>query len=95
MRLCIPIGGTVTNSYGALNTLEKVALRYSKTHGRPSVLIINKVHHFNNDDDGRNVLLQLQQRAEAWATGGELQFLSFELTNNHTPIGIMTVVFTT
>lgn len=74
MRLCIPIGGTVTNSYGALNTLEKVALRYSKTHGRPSVLIINKVHHFNNDDDGRNVLLQLQQRAEAWATGGELQF---------------------
>jgi len=74
------MGGTVTNGYVALNTLEKVALRYSKKHGSPTVLIINKVHRFNNDADGRNVLLQLQQRAEAWAAAGELRFFSSELT---------------
>ena len=64
--------GPVTHVYVALNKLEKVALRYSKGHGRPPVLIINNVHYFNNDDDGRDMLLQLQQRAEAWAASGEL-----------------------
>jgi len=54
----------------ALNKLEKVALRYCQKHVRPPVLIINNVHYFNNDDEGRNMLLQLQQRAEAWAASG-------------------------
>lgn len=57
----------------ALNKLEKVALRYSQKQGRPPVLIINNVHYFNNDDDGRDMLLQLQQRAEAWAASGEFR----------------------
>ncbi|KAF9653607.1 hypothetical protein BDM02DRAFT_3153063 [Thelephora ganbajun] len=56
----------------ALNKLEKVALRYSRKHGRSPVLIINNVHHFNNDNEGRDMLLQLQQRAEAWAAGGTM-----------------------
>ena len=64
----------VTHVYVALNKLEKVALRYSKSHGRPPVLIVNNVHYFNNDDNGRDMLLQLQQRAEAWAASGELRF---------------------
>lgn len=63
----------VTHVQVALNKLEKVALRYSRKHGRPPVLVINNIHYFNNDDDGRDMLLQLQQRAEAWAASGELQ----------------------
>jgi len=60
----------VTHFHVALDKLEKVSLRYSQKHGRPSVLIITDVHYFNNDDDGRNMVLQLQQRAEAWAASG-------------------------
>ncbi|KAF8918241.1 hypothetical protein CPB85DRAFT_1214477 [Mucidula mucida] len=56
----------------ALNKLEKVALRSARRTGRPLVLIVNNVHFFKNDDDGRNMLLQLQQRAEAWAASGIL-----------------------
>jgi len=67
------MGSPVAHVRVALNKLEKVALRYSLKHGRPPVLIINNVHYFNNDDDGRDMLLQLQQRAEAWAASGELQ----------------------
>ena len=60
----------ITHNQIALNKLEKVALNYSRKHGRPPVLIINNIHYFNNDDDGRDMLLQLQQRAEAWAASG-------------------------
>lgn len=55
----------------ALNKLEKVALKVSHRKGRPLVLIINNVHFFKNDDEGRNMILQLQQRAEGWAASGE------------------------
>lgn len=54
-----------------MNKLEKVALRSTKKTGRPLVLVLNNVHLFNNDDSGNNMLLQLQQRAEAWAASGE------------------------
>ncbi|KAF9071642.1 hypothetical protein BDP27DRAFT_1500185 [Rhodocollybia butyracea] len=54
----------------ALNKLEKVALRVVKRRQKPLVLIINNVHYFQNDEEGRNMLLQLQQRAEAWAASG-------------------------
>jgi hypothetical protein len=54
-----------------MNKLEKVALRSAKRTGKPLVLVLNNVHLFNNDDDGRNMLLQLQQHAEAWAASGE------------------------
>ncbi|PCH35614.1 hypothetical protein WOLCODRAFT_156317 [Wolfiporia cocos MD-104 SS10] len=56
----------------ALNKLEKVALRYTRRTGRPLVLVLNNIHFFQNDDGGRNMLLQLQQRAESWAAGGIL-----------------------
>ena len=59
----------------ALNKLEKVAFHYSRKRGRPPVLILNNVHHFNNDDEGRKMLLQLQQRAEAWAASGECNLM--------------------
>ena len=50
-----------------MNKLEKVALRSAKKTGRPLVLIINNIHWFKNDDEGKNMILQLQQRGEAWA----------------------------
>ncbi|EPT02565.1 hypothetical protein FOMPIDRAFT_1015321 [Fomitopsis schrenkii] len=54
----------------AFNKLEKVALRYARRTGRPLVLILNNIHFFNNDDDGKHMLLQMQQRAESWAAAG-------------------------
>ncbi|EJF57530.1 hypothetical protein DICSQDRAFT_173867 [Dichomitus squalens LYAD-421 SS1] len=56
----------------AMNKLEKVALRHARATGKPLILILNNVHYFNHDDAGRNMLLQLQQRAEAWAASGIL-----------------------
>ena len=53
-----------------MNKLEKVALRCAPQRGKPFVLIINNVHFFQNDEGGRNMLLQLQQKAEAWAASG-------------------------
>ncbi|KAJ7594947.1 hypothetical protein C8J56DRAFT_928063 [Mycena floridula] len=63
-------GGPALDIERALNKLEKVALRSASRRNRPLVLIINNVHYFNNDEQGRNMLLQLQQRAEAWAASG-------------------------
>ena len=33
-------------------------------------MIFNNVHLLPNDDDGKNLLLQLQQRAEVWCESG-------------------------
>jgi hypothetical protein len=60
----------------AMNKLEKVALRSARRTGRPLVLIFNNIHFFKNDDEGRNMLLQLQQRAESWAASGAFSSLS-------------------
>jgi len=51
----------------AFNKLEKVALKRRKRVGKPLVLIINAVHLLRDDDDGRDLLELLQQRAEQWA----------------------------
>lgn len=51
----------------ALNKLEKVALERRRSVGRPLILIINSVHLLRDDDDGRDLLELLQQRAEQWA----------------------------
>ncbi|KAJ2922672.1 hypothetical protein H1R20_g14415, partial [Candolleomyces eurysporus] len=56
----------------ALGKLEKVALRCAKRRGKPFVLVINNIHHFRNNEEGRDLILQLQQKAEAWAAGGIL-----------------------
>jgi hypothetical protein len=81
----------------AMNKLEKVALKAARKRGKPLVLIINNVHFFKNDDQGRGMLLQLQQRAEAWAASGmypkpeSVNFTLLRLTD----AGIMTCVFMT
>lgn len=51
----------------AFNKLEKVAMKRRKTVGRPLVLIINSTHLLRDDDDGKDLLELLQQRAEQWA----------------------------
>lgn len=51
----------------AFNKLEKVALKRRQRVGKPLVLIINAVHLLRDDEDGRDLLELLQQRAEQWA----------------------------
>lgn len=51
----------------AFNKLEKVALRRRKKIGKPLILIINNMHLLRDDEDGRDLLELLQQRAEQWA----------------------------
>ncbi|KAK7033861.1 hypothetical protein R3P38DRAFT_3264531 [Favolaschia claudopus] len=63
-------GGPALDIERALNKLEKVALTAARRRGKPLVLIFDNVHYFKNDDDGRAMLLQLQQRAESWAASG-------------------------
>lgn len=64
-----------------MNKLEKVALRAARRNGRPLVLIINNIHFFKNDDEGRHTLLQLQQRAESWAASGQRMCFIFKTTH--------------
>jgi len=51
----------------AFNKLEKVALKRRAILGRPIVLIINSVHLLRDDNDGRDLLELIQQRAEMWS----------------------------
>ncbi|EUC55538.1 AAA domain protein, putative [Rhizoctonia solani AG-3 Rhs1AP] len=60
-------GGPRLDIERAMNKLEKVAIKRAAKTGRPIVLVINNIHLFNNDDEGRLLLKQLQQRAESWA----------------------------
>ncbi|PHH79580.1 hypothetical protein CDD82_2301 [Ophiocordyceps australis] len=51
----------------ALNKLEKVAMKMLRYRRRPLVVIVNQMHLLRNDDDGRDLIELLQQRAEQWA----------------------------
>lgn len=51
----------------AFNKLEKIALKRRELIGRPLVLIINSTHLLRDDEDGRDLLELIQQRAEQWA----------------------------
>ena len=51
----------------ALNKLEKVALRRRRKRGKPLILIINQMHLIRDDEDGKDLIELLQQRAEQWA----------------------------
>ncbi|KAK3937150.1 hypothetical protein QBC46DRAFT_393381 [Diplogelasinospora grovesii] len=54
----------------ALNKLEKVALRRRAKVGKPLVLIVNQMHLIRDDEDGKDLIELLQQRAEQWAASG-------------------------
>ncbi|KAK8030897.1 hypothetical protein PG990_000631 [Apiospora arundinis] len=51
----------------AFNKLEKVALMYRKRANKPLVLVINQTHLIRDNEDGKDLLELLQQRAEQWA----------------------------
>ncbi|KAL0256898.1 hypothetical protein SLS55_007707 [Diplodia seriata] len=51
----------------AFNKLEKVAIRRRDKLGRPLILVINSVHLIRDDEEGKDLLELLQQRAEQWA----------------------------
>ncbi|KAL8885351.1 MAG: hypothetical protein Q9215_006789 [Flavoplaca cf. flavocitrina] len=51
----------------AFNKLEKIALQRRKDIGKPLILIVNSTHLLRDDDDGRDLLELIQQRAEQWA----------------------------
>ena len=48
----------------AFNKLEKVALMYRKRENKPLVLVINQTHLIRDNEDGKDLLELLQQRAE-------------------------------
>ena len=52
----------------ALNQLEKVALSMRKRRGKPLLMVINNIHLCKDDDQGRDLLEILQQRAEIWSS---------------------------
>ncbi|SRR6266404_140135 len=80
MHILVLKVSTEQTIFSVMNKLEKVALGCAKKTGKPLVLVLNNVHLFNNDDNGKNMLLQLQQRAEAWAASGG-QFYVTEKTS--------------
>ena len=51
----------------AFNKLEKVALKRRDNVGRPLIIIVNSMHLLRDDEEGRDLLELLQQRAEQWA----------------------------
>lgn len=51
----------------ALNKLEKVAMIKRRERGKPLVVIVNQMHLIRNDEDGRDLIELLQQKAEQWA----------------------------
>lgn len=51
----------------ALNKLEKVAIKKRAERKKPLVLIINQMHLIRDDEDGKDLIELLQQRAEQWA----------------------------
>lgn len=59
--------GAILDIERAFNKLEKVALRRRAKVGRPLILIINQAHLIRDDEDGRDLLELIQQRAEQWA----------------------------
>ncbi|KAG1804460.1 hypothetical protein EV424DRAFT_1580462, partial [Suillus variegatus] len=63
-------GGPAMDIERALDKLYEVAMRNGRR--RPLVLVITKIQNFQNDDQGRNLLLQIQQYAERWAIRGSV-----------------------
>ncbi|TGO56655.1 hypothetical protein BCON_0075g00460 [Botryotinia convoluta] len=51
----------------AMNKLEKVALKRRGTGRGPLIVIINAIHLLRDDENGKDLLELLQQRAEQWA----------------------------
>lgn len=51
----------------AFNKLEKIALKRRAEVGRPLILIFNSMHLLRDNEDGKDLLELIQQRAEQWS----------------------------
>lgn len=51
----------------AFNKMEKIALKRKEKVGKPLILIITGAHLIRDDEDGKDLLELIQQRAELWA----------------------------
>ncbi|KAF7297999.1 hypothetical protein HMN09_01020800 [Mycena chlorophos] len=80
-------GGPALDIERALTKLEKVALKKARQRGKPLVLIFNNIHFLKRDDDGKSMLLQLQQRAESWAASGIVTCVF--MTDDYWPFEVM------
>ena len=56
----------------AFNKLEKVALTRRNRGKGPLILVVNCMHLIRDDEDGRDLLELMQQRAEQWAAANML-----------------------
>jgi hypothetical protein len=59
----------------AFNELEKVALKRRNEIGKPLILIVNCMHLIRHDNEGRDLLELVQQRAELWAASNLATFI--------------------
>lgn len=59
--------GAILDIERAFNKLEKVAMARRDKVGRPLILIFNSMHLLRDDEDGKDLLELIQQRAEQWA----------------------------
>lgn len=59
----------------AFNKLEKVAMRRRQRVGKPLILIFNSMHLVRDDEEGRDLLELLQQKAEQYAASNLATFI--------------------
>lgn len=59
----------------AFNKLEKIALRRRAKKQNPMIIVINSAHLIRDDEDGRDLLELIQQRAEQWAASDLVTFV--------------------
>lgn len=59
----------------ALNKLEKVAMKRRERVNRPLIIILNSMHLLRDDEDGKDLLELIQQRAEQWAASNLATFV--------------------
>jgi hypothetical protein len=59
--------GALLDVERAFNKLEKVAMKRRERLGKPLIIILNSMHLLRDDDDGKDLLELVQQRAEQWA----------------------------
>lgn len=59
----------------AFNKLEKIAMRRRQRVGKPLILIFNSMHLVRDDEEGRDLLELLQQKAEQYAASNLATFI--------------------
>ena len=67
----------------AFNKLERVAMKRRAMIGKPLILIFNSMHLIRDNEEGRDLLELLQQRAEAWAASNLVRVFTLTPARDH------------